>query len=584
MSDEQSAGAVDIDRWTTDWEFSSRYPVYTRANAGEVLPDPSSPLNVTMVWNKGLNIGWRQGYVDNLGTHLAEEIDEVMPEIIGNFGGYHYTNFSMTELNGARLPGLTVPVWKSLWVGDHPDIPEYVPKPGDENAELTAGLAEKTAWALTTDEFPEAEEAKRRADRARDQRPDLAAMSDAELVEHARSLLPDLIYCYAYHPVTTTLSTMDPAVAGQLLETIGEADKLGDLLSGLGGVDSAAPSYAMWKLGRLVAGSSELTGIFDDGLASALDAITASDSADAARFREEFDDFLYRYGSRAPNEWDIRSDSWETKPVLALMAINGMRNSPPEADPEAILRRNQDKRLALTEDLAAKMPDVESATAFRNAAKSITKFMPWRERTKTACVKIMGEMRAALYELGHRMVGRGIMDDHHDITMLVDDELDRFVAEPESFADTIKERREQYLALFDLQPPFFLFEPLPLSQWPRRTGQRVDPAVPGDVLSGVGGAPGVARGRARILHDPYEAEQLEEGDILVAPQTDPAWTPLFVFAGGVVVNVGATITHSSIVCRELGIPCAVSVQDATARIPDGAMIEVDGNTGSVTIL
>ena len=86
-------------------------------------------------------------------------------------------------------------------------------------------------------------------------------------------------------------------------------------------------------------------------------------------------------------------------------------------------------------------------------------------------------------------------------------------------AATIAERREQYLQLFDLEPPFFLFEPLPLSQWPRRTGQRVDPAVPGDVLSGVGGAPGVARGRARILHDPYEAEQLEEGDILVAACT-----------------------------------------------------------------
>ena len=73
------SNAPRADHWITDWEFSERYPVYTRANAGEVLPDPSSPLNVTMVWNKGLNIGWRQGYVDNLGTHLAEEIDEDGP-------------------------------------------------------------------------------------------------------------------------------------------------------------------------------------------------------------------------------------------------------------------------------------------------------------------------------------------------------------------------------------------------------------------------------------------------------------------------------------------------------------------------
>ncbi|WP_032389120.1 PEP-utilizing enzyme [Rhodococcoides fascians] len=572
------------DSWITDWEFSERYPVYTRANAGEVLPDPSSPLNVTLVWNKGLNIGWREGYVEHLGTHLASEIDEEMPEIIGNFGGYHYTNFSMTELNGARLPGLTVPVWNSLWVGDHPDIPEYVEKPGHQNAELTAGLAEKTAWSLTTDTFPEAEEAKHRADLARANRPDVTAMSDQALVDHARSFVPDLIFCYAYHPVTTTLSTMGPAVAGALLESIGEADKLGDLLSGLGGVDSAEPSYALWSMGRLVAGSAELTALFDDGLATLLEAIDASGTPDAKQFRTDFDDFLYKYGSRAPNEWDIRSDSWESKPVLALLAVNGMRMSPTENDPELIRERNQAKRIALTAELAAKMPDDATRQSFLDAAKSITKFMPWRERTKTACVKVMGEMRTALYELGHRMVDRGVMGDHHDVTMLLDDELDAFVADPESFVDTIADRREQYLALFDLEPPFFLFEKIPLSQWPRRTEHKAQIAVPGDALSGVGGAPGVSRGRARILHDPYEVGDLAEGDIIVAPQTDPAWTPLFVFAGGVVVNVGATITHSSIVCRELGIPCAVSVQDATSRIPDGAMIEVDGNTGTVTVL
>ncbi len=574
----------DRDSWITDWEFSERYPVYTRANAGEVLPDPSSPLNVTLVWNKGLNIGWREGYVEHLGTHLPSEIDETMPQIIGNFGGYHYTNFSMTELNGARLPGLTVPVWNSLWVGDHPDIPDYVEQPWHQNDQLTAGLADKTAWALATDTFPEAEEAKRRADAARAARPDMSALSDRELVDHARSFVPDLVFCYAYHPVTTTLSTMGPAVAGALLEAIGEADKLGDLLSGLGGVDSAEPSYALWNMGRSVAKSAELTSLFDNGLTTLLDAVDAGDSPDAKQFRQDFDDFLYKFGSRAPNEWDIRSDSWESKPVLALLAINGMRLSPDESDPEVIGRRNESKRIALTAELAAKMPDDATRQSFLDAAKSITKFMPWRERTKTACVKVMGEMRTALYELGHRMVDRGIMDDHHDITMLLDDELDAFVADPESFATTVAERREQYLALFDLEPPFFLFEPLPLSQWPRRTENKAQIAAPGDSLTGVGGAPGVSRGRARILHDPYEVGDLAEGDIIVAPQTDPAWTPLFVFAGGVVVNVGATITHSSIVCRELGIPCAVSVQDATLKIPDGAMIEVDGNTGTVTVL
>ena len=79
-------------------------------------------------------------------------------------------------------------------------------------------------------------------------------------------------------------------------------------------------------------------------------------------------------------------------------------------------------------------------------------------------------------------------------------------------------------------------------------------------------------------------DRLEPGDILVADSTDPAWTPLFVPAGGVVASVGAMGSHTMIVSRELGIPCVVSVEDATLRIPDGAMVTVDGGAGTVTVL
>jgi pyruvate,water dikinase len=77
---------------------------------------------------------------------------------------------------------------------------------------------------------------------------------------------------------------------------------------------------------------------------------------------------------------------------------------------------------------------------------------------------------------------------------------------------------------------------------------------------------------------------LEPGDVLIAPITDPAWTPLFVPAAAVVVNVGAQVSHAVIVSRELGIPCVVSVLDATQRIPDGALVTVDGTTGTVTLV
>jgi pyruvate,water dikinase len=105
-----------------------------------------------------------------------------------------------------------------------------------------------------------------------------------------------------------------------------------------------------------------------------------------------------------------------------------------------------------------------------------------------------------------------------------------------------------------------------------------------DTLQGVPGCPGIARGRARVVLDSHDPTALEPGDVLVAPLTDPSWTPLFVPAAGVIVDVGAPLSHAIIVSRELGIPCVVSVTDATRRIPDGAMVEVNGDTGTVTII
>jgi phosphoenolpyruvate synthase/pyruvate phosphate dikinase len=86
------------------------------------------------------------------------------------------------------------------------------------------------------------------------------------------------------------------------------------------------------------------------------------------------------------------------------------------------------------------------------------------------------------------------------------------------------------------------------------------------------------------VSDPADPGALEPGDILVAPSTDPAWTPLFMTAGGVVVNVGGQISHSIIVSRELGLPCVVSATGATERIVNGSIVEVNGDTGQVTIM
>jgi len=171
------------------------------------------------------------------------------------------------------------------------------------------------------------------------------------------------------------------------------------------------------------------------------------------------------------------------------------------------------------------------------------------------------------------------------ICMLLADELDAFVAQPDEFRARLAQRERQYLELFQLEPPFIVNGVVaPLSQWALKGESTAVAVHAGEVLTGMSGAPGTYTGKARIILDAADPMALEPGEVLVAPFTDPAWTPLFVAAGAVVVNVGAVVSHAIIVRRELGIPCVVSVTDATVRIPDGATITVDGANGTVSIV
>ncbi len=176
--------------------------------------------------------------------------------------------------------------------------------------------------------------------------------------------------------------------------------------------------------------------------------------------------------------------------------------------------------------------------------------------------------------------------ERRDCFLVTRDELPAFVTGPAAFADVIAERAQRR-ALLQSRPPPFVFEgtiPDP-SSWPRRGGPEGGaPAGLERSLQGIGVSPGVARGPVRVVRDPSDPSALEPGDVLVAPITDPAWTPLFLVASAVVVEVGANMSHAAIVARELGIPAVVSVPRATEALVQGTMVEIDGTAGTVTRL
>ncbi len=508
-------------------------------------------------------------------------------EQLGITGGYCYLNASLIRLFGERAPGLSAAAMDEQFFGAQPGIPPYEEQPGDVDLGKTERIGQTFGWALTTEDLPELIDDQIMTKRLRDERPDLSAMSDRELADRYFSLMDahfrDL---FAHHIFMSYMATLPVGILTAMAAAVGDPSLMMRLIGGLGEVDSAAPSVAMWDMGREVAASPSLMGEFDKGIDGLHDRLRASTDESAVKLCQMIDEFIYLYGSRGPNEWEMRSPTWETRPDLALAAVDRMRLSPLGAAPVAQNSRMATDREELTAQLTEALAgDPATQGQFVAAVRAARVFLPGRERSKTNAIRMLHECRVTLRELGRRMVESGAFDEIEDFGMLTKAEFDDFLADPKAFTNTIRARREQYRELQALDPPFvFVGEPDFPAAWTRRDAVQVRRLEPGDSLTGLSGCPGVAEGRARVILDSHDPTALEPGDVLVAPITDPSWTPLFVPACAVVVDVGALQSHAIIVSRELGIPCVVSVTGATKAIPDGARVRVDGSTGTVTVL
>jgi len=568
--------------WIIDTIPSPRYPVYTRLNANDVMPDPITPLGASLVWIPEVLPAWAVGNVRLRYFTPQEMSPDPYPPVAGFFYGYLYVDQTYVRITGIRA-GIGADAIDAAFFA-HPNPPRHQPSPTDMNEELAANVAERVGWTLTTTTFPELEEERELADRVRAERPDLHTCSDEVLITLARRAAPlQRIMWGRGYVIASNQAAMGPGVISSL---VGAADPTLTvrLIGHAGDVDSALPSFALWDLSRAVRADDRLAAAFDKGEEGLLDRLRA----DHPEFATRFDIFVREFGYRGPSEWDIGVHTWETMPELPLALIGRLRHLDDAASPG--LRREQraaDAAAALTEALKILGPNEEAVQSLHLAIASARRFGAWRERGKTSAVKVIHEVRAPLFELGRRLTTRGDLDHPQQVFMALEPELDLLATHAADIADTLRERERQWRRLFEIEPPTFVVagEPMtPVADLPRKGGHEVTMVKPGDVLAGAPASAGVVRGRARVVTDTGQIAAFEPGEILIAPQTDPSWTPLFMVASGVVVDVGAMGSHAMIVSRELGIPCAAGVSDATKRIPDGTLLEVDGSSGKVTVL
>jgi rifampicin phosphotransferase len=548
--------------YVTDTALSARFPIYTRANVGEVFPDPVTPLTRdTALWLAEL--GWRDAWA-RMGAFGLDEFPDDHFCQLGVVGGYCYLNASLVRLFGERAPGLSWRAMDEQFFGVQPGIPDYIEQPGDRRPDLTAKIGETFSWVFgqtTLADLARLTDHRTLTIELRARRPDLTAMSERQLWERFEHLLPVHRELFAEHLFTTYMASVPTGVISTIASAVGRPDLVLTVLAGIGDVDSAAPSHAMWALSRMDQRSAE----FADGFAR----------------------FLFDFGSRGPNEWESRSPTWETRPSLAIAAIDRMRAAPESAAPAVQFELRARQRAEAAEELLGLVGgDAEAHGTLAAAIGCSTAWVPGRERTKSNCIRLIHEMRMSMREIGRRMVERGAFDEIEDFGFVRAAEVDVLLdGDASTLLPLIRERRAEYHLLQSKVPPFvFVGSADGPDSWPTRGATTVDHLTVGDVLIGLPGCPGVAEGRARVILDPNDPTALGPGDVLVAPITDPSWTPLFVPAAAVVVDVGATLSHAIIVSRELGIPCVISAADATRRIPEGALIRVDGGTGAITVL
>lgn len=578
---------IDINRpWIGDTaQLSTRFPIYTRGNTGEVAAEVTSPMKWTTTGGWFMERQWRKALVD-FGAFDEDEFRPDELDVTALIHGYIYMNLSVSRVFGVRMPGGSAELMDRAYLGESAGVRPYEAQPGDDSPEFTQRISEVVAEVLSATGRPDLDEDARRAATLRDGRPDLRALSDEELLERYHSVLEDdYADVLRKHLLMIYQSSVVTGLLQQALAGLGDPTLEVRLMGGWGGVASAAASHGLWDLSRLVRRSDVLVSAFEQGTRDLNDRLRGSSDSDEADFARAFDAFLYEFGSRSTDEWEAMPATWETHPHVALGLVDRMRLQPDDRSPAVMAPRVRREREELTEQLRTQLAaSPEELATLEQALQAMSVWMPARELSKTNTVRVLQEVRLPLVELGRRYYESGVLAEMQDITYLTVDELGLLGSDPESAQAIIAERSAWKEALERKEPPFIVEGTVPsATSWDERSAPSAQPVSSGDILIGLGACSGTATGVARVIHDPEDAADLEPGEILVAPVTDPGWTPLFTSAEAVVVNVGSPLSHAAIVARELGIPAVLAVAQATKRIKDGMLITVDGTAGTVTI-
>jgi pyruvate,water dikinase len=429
-----------------------------------------------------------------------------------------------------------------------------------------------------------------RAEASRLRAVDLEGLADdalLALVQH----VAHLAIAFGAQFMLASQSVWDNALAG-ILERArpGRGQALAAaLMAGSGGVVTAEYGYRLFDLAATASRDAAARAYFES---EPLDPTAWHCLPTDSAFRRAMGAFLDEHGHRGLYEMEVANPRWCEDQTYLLEQIRHFLSHGQTEPPRDMARTR--RRAAEVEVSPLHLPLRALVHWLAGQAQNTGSR---REVGKSALVALIDPLRRIALEAGRRMVTTGALTCSNDVFHLSLVDLESYLRGEWSgigARELVTDRKAQYEAWSATVPPDILIldaegQPATLLSLPSSTSGVVSQAVPQlsrdgvTILAGVGVAAGQASGPARVIRHPDEGRRLQPGDILVAPSTDPGWTPLFLRVGGVVMEVGGYLSHGAIVAREYGLPAVATIPGLLETVTDGQILTVDGDTGRVIL-
>ncbi len=510
---------------------------WSTVNVGEALPGVATPLGWSIWSDIGDQMCRDLSYA--IGVFDAEERRQPLPgpdRIITPFFGRIAMRTEWLAAVGDRMPGTTGEVAIVGMLGEAPATMEFTPT--------------KRRYPIIAYRLPRA--ALRTPRTVRLLAPQIDAWWRSEIPRLAGADLASAVAIFdnaarrfseamTAHGIAL-LATITPLI--NALTSLVKRTGVGDVgvLSGTGGAEMRMVED-IWKASR-----GELT----------LDQVVASQ------------------GFHGPREGEISSRVWREDPAPLAAVIERYGRTDEGASPLTRERAAAERLPKMQAELLAALP-LPVRPAARLLLHHAARTIPLRGVGKASFLQALDVARAAARRVGEHLVDAGVLDEPEDVFYLTVDEI---VDElPDGACDLVARRRKRRAE----------YQRLELPTWWRGTPE---PAIvsenefdtTGDaLLTGIGAGSGIVEGPVRVVHDPAVVE-VEPGEVLVAPTTDPSWASIMFVSSALVVDIGSVLSHAAVVARELGLPCVVNTGNGTRVLRDGDLVRVDGSAGTVQLI